>query len=93
MVIHDPAAEAPRLRIQEYVLGLLSEQEARVVEQHVRNEDCVACRDELRLARELHGKLAFAAKPVEPPEALRGRLFSALRTPPPEAEDASPPRP
>lgn len=85
MVNHDPQDEGARLRIHEYVLGTLTPEETTTVERHLR-EGCDHCVSELRLAREIEGRLGMSAEPVPPPSGLKDKLLSAIRNRPSEEQ-------
>jgi anti-sigma-K factor RskA len=71
--------------VEEYALGLLSEEEAARVEAHTAT--CAACRRELDSALRTAALLAAVAEPAEPPAAASERLLSRVaRTRQPEPE-------
>jgi anti-sigma-K factor RskA len=63
--------------LAEHALGTLDAGEARVLEEHLAT--CAACRAELSQWRDMTATLAFSAKLVEPPPALRSRLMESVR--------------
>ncbi|MDQ3816819.1 MAG: zf-HC2 domain-containing protein [Acidobacteriota bacterium] len=66
---HYPSAELLALD----ALDALDPQERSKLHSHVGG--CSACRAELRALREVSAALAFTVEPVEPPAALRLRVF------------------
>jgi anti-sigma factor RsiW len=60
-----------------YALDALEPDEARGYEAHL--SGCERCREELASLQATAGALAYAAEPVRPPEALRGRILEAAR--------------
>ena len=60
-----------------YALDALEPHEARGYEEHL--SACERCREELASLQATAGALAYAAEPVRPPEALRGRILEVAR--------------
>jgi anti-sigma factor RsiW len=60
-----------------YALDALEPDEARSYEAHL--SGCDRCRGELASLQAAAGALAYAAEPVRPPKALRGRILEAAR--------------
>lgn len=81
MVKHDPSDEGMRVRIHEYVLGVLTPEENSEVERHL-GEGCEACAIEIRLAREIEGRMGLAADPIAPAATLKSKLMNRIRTRP-----------
>jgi anti-sigma factor ChrR (cupin superfamily) len=68
--------ESARELAELYALGALGADEARPLEEHLR--DCPVCRREIDSLRATADELALAAPPVEPPPELRRRLLGNL---------------
>ncbi len=62
--------------LPEYALGLMRGSERRRAERHLRG--CAGCRAELASWLAVTDGLAFAPRPVEPPPALKEKLFARL---------------
>jgi anti-sigma factor ChrR (cupin superfamily) len=77
---HSRLDDALRDRAARYVLETLESGEIRTYEAHL--EICPACLGEVAGLRSLFGNLATAVVPVEPPPALKGRLFEEVRRDP-----------
>ncbi len=74
--------------LAEHALDTLDAGEARVLEEHLAT--CAACRAELSEWRDMTTALAFSAKRVEPPPALRSRLLESVRAlPAPSSSSAT----
>ena len=74
---HSVADVQVREMLTLYALGALSQQEARVVEQHLA-EGCEECASELRRFESVVAALGFAGQPVTPPASVREKLVSKL---------------
>lgn len=62
--------------LAEYALGALDANESRALEQHLAT--CAACRAELAAWQDTTSALAFSARLVEPPPAVRSRLLESI---------------
>ena len=67
-------------QIPAYALGILSPEEAQIVERHL--ETCTSCQEELRKYETLNADLALAVPTVEPPPNLEKRLMNRVASPP-----------
>jgi putative transcriptional regulator len=84
---HSVADDQIREQLALYALGALSQQEARVVEQHLA-EGCEACASELKPFESVVEALGFAVLPATPPGSVRAKLISGLAE---ETRSISPP--
>jgi anti-sigma factor ChrR (cupin superfamily) len=73
----DHSPERIRERAAEHALGLLDDEEAAWMEEHLA-EGCDACAREVRVASEILATLASSAPPVDPSPEVRGRVLAAL---------------
>ncbi len=63
-------------RLDDFVIGTLSEEEASAVTAHLAR--CDRCRAEVDAAREAFAATAFLTQPLAPPASLRSRLLAAV---------------
>ena len=74
---HSVADDQVREQLALYTLGALSQNEARIVENHLA-EGCEICDTELKPFESVVGALGLSSSPVDPPAKLREQLTERL---------------
>src|ERR1700681_1364169 len=74
---------------EEYALGILEGEERAELEAHLARA-CMKCTPAVANARWVVAQLALAAPDAQPPEALRGRILGAVKSPRDESRSAIP---
>ncbi|MDQ6781602.1 MAG: anti-sigma factor [Candidatus Eremiobacteraeota bacterium] len=61
-----------------YVLGAVSDEEARRIEAHAR--ECAACREDIRQLRDVSGVLPLASPQMDAPAGLKAKILAAAQS-------------